>query len=98
MAWNEITWKCGHTGAIQLFGKHSVREYQIAIEKGKVCPICQLIQKWKKENDPRSKREDKFELAKKITEEKSKIIRVYDFDPEKEKRFELEIQEGVEQE
>lgn len=70
MAWESATWACGHEGSIQLYGKQSGRDARIASEAGRKCFACWLIEVWKKENDPRALREDRFELAKAIAENK----------------------------
>jgi hypothetical protein len=66
MAWEQVEWACGHTGAMQLYGKQSQRDWRIAQEAGKKCFVCWLIGKWEEEKDPRWKREDRYQLAKKI--------------------------------
>ena len=41
MAKYTITYKCGHTGTVELFGKHTDRERKIAwYENNYVCPEC----------------------------------------------------------
>lgn len=66
MAWNQITWRCGHSGRMQLYGKMSKRESRIAYESGQNCMVCWLIDQWKQKEDPRFNRADCKELAAKI--------------------------------
>ncbi len=66
MAWTPTKWACGHEGHMQLYGKHSARESKVAYEAGRVCMVCWLIDEWAESNDPRSKRDDRMQLAEKI--------------------------------
>jgi hypothetical protein len=76
MAWTEMEWACGHSGSMQLYGKHSKRESTVAFEAGRQCMACWLVEQWEKEGDPRAKREDRYVLAAKIAEGKGKRISV----------------------
>jgi hypothetical protein len=40
MAWTSITYSCGHTGELQLFGSSRSREYAIANAERGLCPDC----------------------------------------------------------
>jgi len=40
MAWNTLTYACGHTEQVQLCGHHSGRERTIAAALGHDCPAC----------------------------------------------------------
>lgn len=40
----EVTYKCGHTATVQLFGKGSDREWRLNNMKASLCPEC-----WKKQ-------------------------------------------------
>jgi hypothetical protein len=40
MAKYDVTYTCGHTGVIALFGKSSQREWMLEREEGKLCPDC----------------------------------------------------------
>jgi hypothetical protein len=40
MAWNTLTYACGHTEQVQLYGRHSGRERTIAAALGHDCPAC----------------------------------------------------------
>jgi hypothetical protein len=75
MAWESAVWACGHKGAIQLFGKQSGRDSRIAYEASRMCMVCWLLEQWESKKDPRSKREDKFDLASAIAENKGIRIR-----------------------
>jgi len=46
MAKYDITYSCGHSDTIQLYGKTKDREWKIANEESKLCPDC-----WKKQRD-----------------------------------------------
>ena len=37
----EVTYKCGHTGTVELFGKESDREYRLSRMAEEDCPDCQ---------------------------------------------------------
>ena len=74
MAWESTEWACGHKGSMQLYGKHSGRDATVAREAGRQCLACWLIERWEAEGDPRATREDRFELAKAIAENKGKRI------------------------
>ena len=74
MAWESTQWACGHMGSMQLYGKMSGRDATVAYEAGRKCFACWLISEWEKSSDPRAKRTDRFELAKKIAESKGKRI------------------------
>ena len=79
MAWERTEWACGHSGSMQLYGKHSGRDATVAREAGRQCMACWLIEQWISKGDPRATREDRFDLACKIAEGKGK--RIDDFDP-----------------
>lgn len=76
MAWVKTTWSCGHEGSMQLYGKQSYRDSRVAYEAGRQCMACGLVERWKKENDPRAKREDRYKLAADIAENKGNRIDV----------------------
>lgn len=40
MAKYDVTYTCGHTDTIQLFGKTKDREWRLSNEEGKLCPDC----------------------------------------------------------
>ena len=44
MAWTEITYRCGHTGSVQLYGKADTREWKAKKIGEGVCPECQAKQ------------------------------------------------------
>lgn len=46
MAWYDVTYACGHSGSIQLYGKIKDREWKRANEETKLCPEC-----WKKRQE-----------------------------------------------
>lgn len=81
MAWTTTEWACGHSGSMQLFGKGSARTAQVAKAAGMKCMACWLVEQWEKDNDPRSKREDRFKLAAEIARNKGKRIDVPDSVP-----------------
>ena len=83
MAWQKITWACGHEGSMQLYGKHSARDARAASEAGQKCMACWLVQQWDTKNDPRAQREDRYKLAADIAENKGKRIDVSDSVPVK---------------
>jgi hypothetical protein len=74
MAWTDIEWACGHTGAIQLYGKNSQRDAKVASEAGRKCLACWLVEQWEREKDPRAQREDRYVLAGDIAKGKGKRI------------------------
>ena len=74
MAWEKTEWACGHTGSMQLYGKHSARDSRVAYEAGRKCMACWLVEQWEKDGDPRASREDRFNLAVAIAENKGKRI------------------------
>jgi len=76
MAWERTEWGCGHTGAMQLYGKQSERDATVAREAGRQCMACWLVEQWQAKNDPRSKREDRNPIAAAIAEGKGKRIAV----------------------
>ncbi len=48
MAWEEITWSCGHEVRKQLYGPHRERERFVAwAEERGICPDCYREQKWR---------------------------------------------------
>jgi len=83
MAWTNTEWACGHTGSMQLYGKGSARDAQVARAAGMDCMACWLVKQWEKESDPRAKREDRYKLAAGIAENKGKRIDVSDSVPVK---------------
>ena len=70
MAWEPTDWACGHSGSMQLYGKGSGRDAQVARAAGRDCMACWLVGQWEKEKDPRAKREDRYKLAAQIAENK----------------------------
>ena len=74
MAWTTTEWACGHSGSMQLYGKGSARDAQVARAAGMKCMACWLVEQWEKDNDPRAKREDRYKLAAGIAENKGKRI------------------------
>lgn len=40
MAWNTLTYACGHTEQVQLYGKMDTRERTVAAAEGHDCPAC----------------------------------------------------------
>lgn len=42
MAWTDITYKCGHTGRVQLYGKSSQREWRVQCMEQELCHDCKL--------------------------------------------------------
>lgn len=74
MAWTPVTWACGHSGAMQLYGKYDGREATVAREAGRQCFACWLVAEWESKNDPRAKRPDRYKLAAAIAEAKGKRI------------------------
>jgi hypothetical protein len=40
MAKYDVTYACGHTGKIALFGKQSDRDWRLGVEESKLCPEC----------------------------------------------------------
>lgn len=80
MAWNEITWACGHEGRMQLYGKSSARKSRLALEAGRQCMVCWLIDRWEAEGDPRASREDRENLAAGIAANKGKEINLEEAD------------------
>lgn len=74
MAWETTQWACGHTGAMQLYGKMSGRYATTASEAGRKCLACWLLERWEVEGDPRSNRADRWALAVAIAEGKGKRI------------------------
>ena len=83
MAWEKTEWACGHTGAMQLYGKLSGRYARVAYEAGRKCMACWLVEAWEKQGDPRAMREDRYKLAAQIAEGKGKRIDVPDAVPVK---------------
>lgn len=52
MAKYEVTYKCGHTGTVELFGKSSDRERKIAWYEGYcVCPECYAAEQAEKRSE-----------------------------------------------
>jgi len=84
MAWEPTDWACGHSGSMQLYGKGSGRDAQVARAAGRDCMACWLVGQWEKEKDPRAKREDRYKLAAQIAENKGIRIKVSDSIPVKE--------------
>ena len=74
MAWEHTEWACGHTGSMQLYGKQSGRDATVAYEAGRQCMACWLIEQWVKSGDPRATRENRWDLATAIAENKGKRI------------------------
>jgi hypothetical protein len=74
MAWEETSWACGHTGAMQLYGHHSDRESRVAYEAGRRCMACWLVAEWEASGDARAMREDRYVLAGAIAKGKGKRI------------------------
>lgn len=70
MAWESVTWACGHSGSMQLYGKMSGRYAITAREAGRKCLACWLLERWEAEDDPRAERDDKIALARAIAEGK----------------------------
>ncbi len=83
MAWETTEWACGHNGSMQLYGKQSGRDSQVAYEAGRKCMACWLVEQWETKNDPRSQREDRYKLAADIAEGKGKRISVLESVPVK---------------
>ena len=83
MAWESTEWACGHSGAMQLYGKMSDRDATTAREAGRQCMACWLVDQWETKGDPRAKREDRYKLAAQIAEGKGKRIHVDDSVPVK---------------
>jgi len=92
MAWTDVQWACGHSGQIQLYGKHAYREATVAKEAGRQCMACWLVGRWEAENDPRAQREDRYQLAADIAKNKGKRINVPDSVPVKNERSSLEAE------
>jgi len=86
MAWTSTEWACGHKGSMQLYGKGSARDAQVARAAGMDCMACWLVKQWEKEGDPRSQREDRYKLAANIAENKGRRIDVPDIVPVKNKK------------
>jgi len=59
---------------MQLYGKQSGRDARVAYEAGRKCMVCWLIEQWQERNDPRALREDRYDLAAAIAENKGKRI------------------------
>lgn len=76
MAWEKITWACGHEGDMQLYGKQSARDSRVAYESGRKCMACWLVDKWEEDADPRALRTDRYRLAADIAANKGKRINV----------------------
>lgn len=74
MGWEKTEWACGHSGSMQLYGKHSGRNARVAWEAGIKCMACWLVEQWDAKNDPRAGREDRYVLAGKIAEGKGRRI------------------------
>jgi len=83
MAWTETQWACGHSGAMQLYGRGADRSGRVAYEAGRKCMACWLVEQWEESDDPRAKREDRYKLASDIAEAKGKRIDVPDSVPVK---------------
>ena len=81
MAWTKTEWGCGHTGEMQLYGKSSSRDAQVARAAGMDCLACWLVEQWENNNDPRALRTDRYKLAAQIAENKGKRINVPDYVP-----------------
>lgn len=81
MAWETTDWACGHSGSMQLYGKHSGRDSRVAYEAGRQCMACWLVGQWEQQGDPRAAREDRYKLAAAIAEAKGKRINVPDSVP-----------------
>ena len=75
MAWEHTEWACGHSGAMQLYGKQSGRDARVASEAGRNCMACWLVEQWVAKGDPRAQREDRFALGQAIAERKG--IRIH---------------------
>ena len=76
MAWESVTWACGHEGRIQLTGPQRNRNATVAREAGKDCMACWLVGQWEATSDPRAARPDRLELAASIAESRGKRINV----------------------
>jgi len=76
MAWEPVTWACGHAGFMQLRGPQSGRDATVAYESGRQCMACWLVEQWEADDDSRAKREDRFVLAAAIAKAKGKDIQV----------------------
>ena len=75
MAWEPTDWACGHSGSMQLYGKGSGRDAQVARAAGRDCMACWLVGQWE---------EDRYKLAAQIAENKGIRIKVSDSIPVKE--------------
>ena len=75
MVWEPTDWACGHSGLMQLYGKGSGRDAQVARAAGRDCMACWLIGQWE---------EDRYKLAAQIAENKGIRIKVSDSIPVKE--------------
>jgi len=58
MAWYDVTYSCGHSESIQLYGKHTDRESRIKYLEGTLCPACYL----KKIQEETEKTTKEFEM------------------------------------
>lgn len=76
MAWEGVSWSCGHRGSMQLYGPGAGRRSRIAYEAGRQCMVCWLPNQWKAKGDPRADRADAPELAASIVEGKGIRISV----------------------
>jgi hypothetical protein len=66
MAWESVTWACGHEGEMQLYGKQCGRDSRVAYEASRKCLACWLVAQWVEKGDARAARPDRFDLAKDI--------------------------------
>jgi len=54
MAWEVVSWACGHNGHIQMYGPLSGRTARQAQEAEQKCFACWLLRQWASGNDPRA--------------------------------------------
>ena len=47
----QVTYACGHEGRVDLFGKHSEREYKLEQFARDICPECAAAQRAKKDEE-----------------------------------------------
>lgn len=77
MAWESITWACGHSGQMQLYGPGKTRRSTLAFQAGRICLACWLAERWQATRDSRFGRADREDLVLDIVAGKG--IRISDW-------------------
>lgn len=74
MAWEKVTWTCGHSGTLKLKGDEKAIAKGVAVASKNKCMACWLVEQWETKNDKRAQQPDRYILAKAIAENKDRTI------------------------